>query len=110
MSITTKVLNDMLNGFIAIHDTYVTALTEPDISSEILTGRKAIDFSEASAAYIVGDSLEDLVIPEGTTVTHLAVFDSEQDGELLCIVELDNPETFSNEGSLSVKQLKISLV
>lgn len=110
MSITTKVLNSMLENAIRSFDTYVTALTEADISSEILTGRKVINFSEASAGSIIGDSEEDLVISEGTTITHLAVFDSQEDGELLCIVELENPETFSNEGSLSVKQLKISLV
>ncbi len=110
MSITIKVLNSMLDFSIRSLNTYVTALTEADISSEVLTGRKPINFSEATAASIIGDSVEDLVIPEGTTVTHLAVFDSEQDGELLCIVELENSETFSNEGSLSVKELKIALV
>ena len=109
MSLTVKTLNNMLDSVFS-QDLFVAALTDADASAEVLTGRKPISFTAANIGAVLGNSDEDLVIQAGTTVTHLAIFDSLTSGDLICILELTDPESYSNEGSMSVRDLSISLV
>lgn len=109
MSLTVFSKNKMLDHLTTYQTLYITALTSSDTADEVLTGRKVVSFSSAASGSVVGASAEDIVISAGTTVTHLAVFDEVTGGDALGVFSLQNPETFTNEGSLSVTGLTITL-
>jgi len=109
MSLTVEARNKMLDHLVGTTQLYVAALHSEDVSDEILTGRKQIMFTTAEGGVVVGNSLEDLIISIGFTVTHIALYDTATEGVLLGVFSLTNPETFANEGSLTIQNLTITL-
>lgn len=109
MGLTITARNKMLDHLVNEVPLYVGGLTSENGSDEILTGRKQITFTTAVGGVVVGNSAEPLVISLGTTITHVAIFDSDTGGELLGVFPLTTPETFSNEGSLNITGLSITL-
>jgi len=111
MSLTAYAHNEMLDKLVNDTNIYVAALTSGSDADEILTGRRLMTFAAADASSVTGSSNTGITISAGLTVTHLALFDALRtgNGNLVGIFSLDSPETFANEGTLSVTDLTITL-
>ncbi len=110
MALTLESKNKMLDHLMKSTPLYVAGLTSLSEADAILTGRKPIEFTDAVDGITTGNSLEPLTISAGTTIVSVALYTDVTAGELLGIFELTLPETYANEGSLSVNNLTISLV
>ena len=112
MAYTTVGKNKMLA---ALGVTHVSAHTgDPgqtgtaEISNAGIYGRISISFSAPVGGALDAVGVQEIAIPAGTTVTHLGYWDSEDAGAFLAVSAIP-PETFNNEGTLTVTDVDLDL-
>lgn len=71
--------------------------------------RKAITWNAASGGEITGDSLPTLDVPASTEVTHIGFWSAETNGTFYGSDELDEPEVFGAQGTLTLQSAMLAL-
>ena len=109
MSLTTATKNKLLDYLATDEILYAAGLTSEALEDEITTGRQVVVFTAAADAVITGSTPTPIDVLAGTTITHLALYNALTDGENIGIFAITSPETFANDGELSVIGLSITL-
>lgn len=107
--LTNFTKNSMLDHIFNGTSLWVGVQSSSDVVDTIITPRKTMTFTAANNGVAIGTSDSDVVIPAGSTVTHIAIYNAETGGELLGVFSLTIPETYGSEGSLSITGLEVTL-
>lgn len=99
----------MLDHIFSGASLWVGVQSSADVADTIVTPRKTMTFTAANNGVAVGTSDTDVVIPAGSTVTHIAIYNAETGGDLLGVFDLLVPESYGSEGSLGITGLEVTL-
>ena len=108
MAITVYTQDYMLDHLVTSKTLYVAA-SSTSVDDLQSNGRQVLTFPDPASGGSVTGTVEDLVIPAGNTVATIKVYDDLTGGEVILTHSLANPETYTNEGSLSIDTITIQV-